>query len=233
VTHNVSTPPTARPGRADLTRALGMAAVLGAGLAYGAAHHRRTTRRRMTTADGRRSTLATYIREHLSGSDAAILVLERVRRSHAGSKEGSLFASLYDQIQRERDVLRALLAELGETPLSTKRVATKVTGSLLKAVAGGKGDDLSLFRTLEGLAIGVQGKRCMWRALQAVDRGFSAASSQRFTELEVLALHQWEAIEERRLSLVPGLFGGALPGGDDDATRLTPGGDQPGGDELD
>jgi hypothetical protein len=205
VTHHVSTP-SATAGRADLTRALGVAAVVGAGLVYGAAHHRRTTRRRTTTADGRRSTLATYIREHLSGSDMAILVLERVRRSHAGTKEGSLFASLYDAIQRERDLLRTLLAELGESTLSPKRVATKVTGSLLGAVAGDRHDTLSLFRTLEGLAIGVQGKRCMWRALQSVDQGFAAASPQRFAELEALAVRQWEALEERRLALAPDLF---------------------------
>jgi len=208
VTHDVSTPAAARSNRADLTRALGVAAVVGAGLAYGAAHHRRTARQRATTADGRRNTLATYLREHLSGSDAAILVLERVRRSNAGTKEGSLFASLYDQIQHERDMLRTLLSELGESSLSPKRVATKVTGSLLGAVAGGQRNDLSLFRTLEGLAIGVQGKRCMWRALQSVDQGFMAASPQRFVELEVLAMRQWEAIEERRLSLVPELFSG-------------------------
>jgi hypothetical protein len=210
VTHDVSMPPAATSaatrGRADLTRALGVAAVVGVGLVYGAAHHRRTTRRRATTADGRRSTLGTYIREHLSGSDTAILVLERVRRSHAGTKEGSLFAGLYDAIQRERDLLRTLLAELGESSLSPKRVATKVTGSLLGAVAGGQGDDLSLFRTLEGLAIGVQGKRCMWRALQSVDQGFAAASPQRFAELEALAVRQWEALEERRLALAPDLF---------------------------
>jgi hypothetical protein len=208
VTHDASRPAAARSGRADLTRALGVAAVLGAGLAYGAAHHRRTTRGRGRTAsaDGRRSTLAAYLREHLSGSDTAILVLERVRGSHAGTKEGSLFASLYEQIQRERDLLRTLLAELGESSLSTKRVATKMTGSLLSAVASGKRGDLSLFRTLEGLAIGVQGKRCMWRALQSLDQQFAAAGPQRFAELEVLALHQWEAIEERRLSLTSDLF---------------------------
>jgi hypothetical protein len=137
----------------------------------------------------------------------AILVLERVRRSHAGTKEGSLFAGLYDAVQRERELLRALLAELGESPLSTKRVATKVTGSVLGAVAGGDRGEFSLFRTLEGLAIGVQGKRCMWRAFQSLDC-FSAASPQRFAELEAVAVRQWEAIEERRLSLVPELFGG-------------------------
>lgn len=196
-------------------KSVGVAAVVGAGLAYGAVHHRRT-RQRITTADGRNRTLATYLREHLSGSDAAVQVLEGVRGSNAGTKEGGLFASLHEQFMRERELLRVLLAELGESPLSSKRVATKVTGSLLKAVAGGKYGDLSLFRTLEGLAIGVQGKRCMWRALQTADHDFAAASPQRFAELEVLAVRQWEAIEERRLSLAPGLFGG-----DESTTRLT------------
>jgi hypothetical protein len=226
VTHHVATPAAARPGRADLTRALGVAAVLGAGLVYGAAHNRRTSRLRSTTAEGRRSSLATYLREHLSGSDTAVTVLESARRVHAGTKEGSLFAALYDQIQHERDLLRALLAELAESSLSPKRVATKVTGSVLNTIAGGQAGELSLFRTLEGLAIGVQGKRCMWRALQFVDGGFVAASPQRFAELEALAVRQWEAIEERRLSLVPDLFFGG-----DGITRLTQG-VQPGGDEF-
>ena len=127
------------------TRALGVAAVVGAGLAYGAARHGRTIRARPTTADGRSSTLATYFREHLSGSDAAILVLERVRGSLAGTKEGALFTSLYEQIQRERELLRTLLAELGESSLSPKRAAAKATGSILKVLAGGKRSDLSLF----------------------------------------------------------------------------------------
>lgn len=193
------------------TRALGVAAVVGAGLAYGAARHRRTTRARSTTADSRSSTLGTYFREHLSGSDTAILVLERVRGSLAGTKEGALFTSLYEQIERERELLRTLLAELGESTLSPKRAATKATGSFLKLLAGNKRNDLSLFRTLEGLAIGVQGKRCMWRALQSVNRSFAAASPQRFAELEALAVRQWEAIEERRLSLAPELLGGDTP----------------------
>lgn len=193
-------------------KSAGVAAVLGAGLAYGAVHHRRT-RQRNTTADGR--TLATYIREHLSGSDTAIKVLEGVRGSNAGTREGGLFASLHEQIQRERELLRALLAELGESPLSPKRVAAKVAGSMLKTAAGGTRGDLSLFRTLEGLAIGVQGKRCMWRTLQSANQTFAAASPQRFAELEVLAVRQWEAIEERRLSLAPGLFGErGRPGGE-------------------
>jgi hypothetical protein len=209
--NSLSTPTAARPGRGDMTRVLGVAAVLGAGLAFTAVQHRRATRDR-TTTDDRHRALATYLREHLSGSDTATLVLERLRRSYAGTKDGSLFASLLEQIQRERELLRTLLAELGESSFSTKRIATHVAGSLLKAVAGGKPGDLSLFRTLEALSIGVQGKRCMWRALQSLDQSFAAASPQRFAELEALALRQYESIEQRRLSLAPDVLTGVLTG---------------------
>ena len=44
-----------------------------------------------------------------------------------------------------------------------------------------------------------------------MNRSFAAASPQRFAELEALAVRQWEAIEERRLSLAPELLGGDAP----------------------
>jgi hypothetical protein len=210
--NSLSTPAAARQGRGDMARVIGVAAVLGAGLAF-TVQHRRATRDR-TPADDRHHALATYLREHLSGSDTATLVLERLRRSYAGTKDGSLFASLLEQIQRERELLRTLLAELGESTFSTKRIASHVAGSVLKAVAGGKPGDLSLFRTLEALSIGVQGKRCMWRALQSLDQSFAAASPQRFAELEALALRQYESIERRRLSLAPDVLTGVVKGGD-------------------
>jgi hypothetical protein len=47
-------------------------------------------------------------------------------------------------------------------------MAGRATGNALRVVAGGTPGDLSLFRTLETLAMGVQGKRCLWRAAQAL-----------------------------------------------------------------
>lgn len=94
---------------------------------------------------------------------------------------------------------------LGASGRSTKRAAGYVSGALLSGIAGGEPGDLSLFRTLEALAIGVQGKRCMWRALQH----YTVPSTVRdvnFLELEAKALRQWEAIEERRRALVARTF---------------------------
>jgi hypothetical protein len=73
-------------------------------------------------------------------------------------------------------------------------------------VAGGAPGDLSLFRTLEALAIGVQGKRCLWRAAQALVGLPHPPGHRSFVELEADAVHQWETIEQHRRSLVAATF---------------------------
>ena len=75
------------------------------------------------------------------------------------------------------------------------------------SVAGGAPGDLSLFRTLEALAIGVQGKRCLWRAAQALVALPHPPGRRSFVELEADAVRQWETIERHRRSLVPATFG--------------------------
>ena len=72
--------------------------------------------------------------------------------------------------------------------------------------AGGEPGELSFFRTLEGLSTGVQGKRCLWRALQDLRLGPPAPSYNRLAELESLAVRQWEMLEDRRRSLVSATF---------------------------
>ena len=65
-----------------------------------------------------------------------------------------------------------------------------------------------MFRTLESLLIGVQGKRCLWRTLQAVDLEFKESGD--FKTLECQALEQWERIEELRQSQLRRTF--VMPG---------------------
>jgi hypothetical protein len=58
---------------------------------------------------------------------------------------------------------------------------------VLSVTAGGEPGDLSLLRTLEALAIGVQGKRCLWRALQNLRPVLSTVDGMTFIELEARA----------------------------------------------
>jgi hypothetical protein len=150
--------------------------------------------------------LVAYLREHLTRSEAAIEVVEQLRLMHAGSQEGRLFASLFDEFREERDVIRLLLEEIGASTQPLKRLAGHANGAALMLAAYGDRGDLSLFRTLERLAVGVQRKRCMWRALESLLGDQPIPSPRSLGGLEAMAVRQWEAIEERRRARVGATF---------------------------
>jgi hypothetical protein len=146
--------------------------------------------------------LITYLREHLSGSDAALQVVAKLRRSHS---DDELFERLLQEFEEERDVVRGILEALDASSVSVKRLAAQASAPLLRAASGGAPGELSLFRTLEGLAVGVQGKRCLWRALQALE-SLTVHGRRSFSDLEAQAVRQWESIEQRRLTLATQTF---------------------------
>jgi hypothetical protein len=152
----------------------------------------------------KRKAFVTYLRDHLAGADTAIQVVQGLTDAYRGIPEGALFESLYHEFREDRGV--AILSELRYTSRSTKRLAGRATGNALRVVAGGAPGDLSLFRTLEALAIGVQGKRCLWRAAQALVGLPHPPGRRSFVELEADAVRQWKTIERHRRSVVRGTF---------------------------
>ena len=186
--------------------------VLGAvGLTIASVALRRSTRGQSDKANDTRNAFATYLREHLAGADAAIHMVQSLRDAYRGSPQGLVFGSLYEQFRDDRAVVEGILAELGYTSRSVKRLAARATGSALRVVAAGAPGDLSLFRTLEALAIGVQGKRCLWRAAQVLVALPHPGGRRSFVELEADAVRQWETIEKHRRLLVPATFDAAAP----------------------
>jgi hypothetical protein len=178
------------------------------GLAFAALTLRRPrVHERGQKADERRASWITYLREHLAGADAAIEILEELRNTHEATAEGTLFDSLHRQILEDRSVVTALLAQLGASPRSIKRLGARSIAKALKPSARGKRGELTLFRTLEALSIGVQGKRCLWRAAQAISPPLRSPVLRDFVELESRAVAQWEAIERYRQSLASSTFG--------------------------
>jgi hypothetical protein len=184
---------------------LGAAVLFGLGVAA-VTYARDRSARRNGGVGAKGAALVAYLREHLTGSDAAIEVVERLRLTHAGSQEGRLFASLFDEFREERDVVRLILEQIGPSPLSVKRLAGPANGASLMLDAGGERGELSLFRTLESLAVGVQHKRCMWRALDSLLGDSPIPSARSLGGLEAMAVRQWDAIEERRRALVGATF---------------------------
>ena len=196
--------PTRQERASNLPLALGTALVVGLAVAVGTVGRRRGPRER-PLADERQTALVTYLHEHLTGADAAIRVVERLR--HMQTDERPLFDRLYHEFQADHQVVQGLLTILGVSPGSPKRLVGQASGALLKRLAGGSAGDLSLFRTLEALSIGVQGKRCMWRALETLQPALQPPRPRTFADLDAAAVRQWEAIEQRRILLVPRTFG--------------------------
>jgi hypothetical protein len=165
---------------------------------------RRSRPRQGAQAEDKQEAFAAYLRDHLAGADTAIQVVQGLSDAHRGGPEGALFASLYDLFREDRLVVEGILADLGYSSRSAKRLAGRATGSALRMVAGGLPGELALFRTLEALAIGVQGKRCLWRTAQAIVDLPHPPGRRSFAQLEADAVRQWETIERHRRSLVSG-----------------------------
>jgi hypothetical protein len=188
----------------------GAAALAGAGLAIGLglvalSRQRASSGRSRTGVGASGEALVAYLREHLSASDAASAVVEKLWHS-AGGDVRQLAETLRRDFDEERDSVRVLLASTGASPYTAKRAAGRVVGGLIGPMAGGRTGELSLLRTLEGLAVGVQGKRCLWRALASAFPTHPGPAGRSFAELEAMAVRQWEAIEQQRQALARATF---------------------------
>jgi len=152
--------------------------------------------RRTSSSTRKREALVEYLREHLSLSEIAVRMTRRLAESQPEPADRLLYGRITQEFEEDRGIVRSLLARLGASDRSLQRAAGAAAGVAVKRISGGEPGELSLFRTLEALSVGIQGKRCMWRVLQELP--ISPVHGTDFVELEAKALRQWEAIEDRR-----------------------------------
>jgi hypothetical protein len=103
----------------------------------------------------------------------AMRVVRRLAATHENTADRRLFRQPAEEFEQDRATVRALLAQLGASARSPKHVAGRASAVLQGFAAGGTPE--RLLRTLEALAIGIQGNRCMWRASQTLDTPRSTA----------------------------------------------------------
>lgn len=206
----------ARHATPTLTHLPGPAlAVIGAGLATSLVAAVVSLQRARSSRDAparERAAWRAYLVDHLSGSDAATAVVSKLAHSHAGTREGDVCAWLLPQLHAERGIVRSLVTGTGSgSTFSSKRVAGYASGAAAQALAGGQRGEIALFRTFESLAVGVQGKRLLWRAARQRVHQDDNDGRARFDRLERAAVEQWERLDACRLSLVSSTFGAERP----------------------
>jgi hypothetical protein len=145
--------------------------------------------------------LATYLNDHLAGATAGVELARRARGQNEGTPLGRFLDGLAGEIEEDRETLKAIMARL---EVGTDRV---------KLAAGWMGEKfgrlkpnnrlfgyspLSRLIELEGLALGVEGKRGLWQVLRNLND--SRLSEFDFDALLERARRQRDELEERRLA---------------------------------
>jgi hypothetical protein len=150
-------------------------------------------------AENGRSYLAIYLNDHLAGSMTGIELARRAAGQYEGTELGAFFTELVAEIEQDRDALKAIMTANGVEPQRLKLAAAwaaekagrlKFNGALLRR------SPLTPFVELEMLALGIQGKLKLWRALRA--QPVDDAAAARLDELIARAQAQHDTVELRR-----------------------------------
>jgi|SRR5512132_1597412 hypothetical protein len=151
--------------------------------------------------------LDSYLNDHLAGSISALELIAHWVKVHKGEPLGSFFAETEREIKADqdtlRDVMRTLRVEESKMRQAGAWAAEKV-GRARLMIAGDEQGRLGLVLTLEGLIMGVTGKKLMWRAVAAAK--LPRLKSYNFEELQHRAEQQIERIEAERLRAVSQAF---------------------------
>jgi len=151
--------------------------------------------------------LDSYLNDHLAGSISALEVIDHWAEVHKGEPVSSFFVEIKAHIKADqetlRDIMRALEVEESKIRKAGAWAAEKV-GRARLIIAGDEPGSLGLVLTLEGLIMGVTGKKLMWASLAAAK--LPRLSSYNFEQLQRRAEQQIERIEAERIRTVSQAF---------------------------
>jgi hypothetical protein len=147
--------------------------------------------------------LATYLNDHLAGSMVGVELARRAASENADTPLGDFLTGLAEEIEEDRAALRELMDLLEVSP-DRKKLAVAWAGEKagrLKPNAQLVGySPLSPLIELEMLSLGIEGKRMLWVALQAV-AGEYGLPADRLAELVARARRQRDRVERQRRAL--------------------------------
>jgi hypothetical protein len=146
--------------------------------------------------------LATYLNDHLGGAQIALQLLEGMRDEHANPAFRKFASTLLPEIRADDRTLQAIAEKIGPGPSALKEAGGWLLEKAARLKLGHTGStNFELFESLEMLAMGIQGKICLWKALSETSIVDSRLREYRFEALIDRAQQQYEQVEAARLNL--------------------------------
>lgn len=157
--------------------------------------------------------LPVYLNDHLAGSVAALEMLDHILESHEGKPLGPFLKDLRNEIEADQNELKELLKRLDLDESAVRKAGAWMMEKLsrTKLQIGDSGEtNLGLLQSMEGLALGIAGKRSLWRTLAAARGGSAPFPGFDFARLEGRASDQIERVEGQCLEMARHIFGPEL-----------------------
>jgi len=146
--------------------------------------------------------LATYLHDHLAGSNFATELLKNLQDQHAGEPLGQFAAALLIALEEERQILQGIIDRVGAEPSTLKEatawVGEKVSRFKLRRASSG---EVGTFEALEALSLGILERVALWRALSVIAPTDVRVRGVDFDALVARARAQHAQVEERRLQI--------------------------------
>jgi hypothetical protein len=162
--------------------------------------------------------LAVYLNDHLAGSVAALELVESLAAHEEGGPLEQALLGLQQEIAQDQETLREILSRLDADASKLKRAAawlTEKAGRARLALAAREHPALARLEGLESLALGIQGKAGLWRALAEAAAGEPRLAGYQFGTLEMRAVAQHAIVERERIAAAREALGAepGVPGG--------------------
>jgi hypothetical protein len=146
--------------------------------------------------------LKTYLRDHLAGSVAALQLLDHLIKTNTGMPLERFFIALRQEVGEDQNALKKMLHDLGDTEGLMRNIGAFLSEKLMRVkllLEDPTGSRLAHLEKLEALALGIEGKRALWRSLGSVAQEVPPLRSVDFDRLDERAEAQAKRVETLRI----------------------------------
>ena len=147
--------------------------------------------------------LAIYLNDHLAAATGGLELVKRIANQNEDNELGRVASELQVEIEQDRETLKEFMRQLDASEdrakaafgwAAEKAGRLKLNGQLLGY------SPLSPLVELEGLMLGLDGKRRLWVALAETGELAQRLGRERLQELIARAERQRDLVEQQRLA---------------------------------
>jgi len=153
--------------------------------------------------------LTNYLNDHLAGSVGALELLDRLIDTYQGKPLERFFRELRAEIEADQETLKELISSFGEQESAVRKAGAWIVEKFSRAkiqLSETREGEVGLFLALEGLTLGIHGKRALWRALADASATVPQLRRLNYGELEKRAAEQSACVEAKRLEVAREVF---------------------------